>query len=416
MKIAYLVSQFPAINHGYLLREIAELRRLGFQIVTSSVKPPDRPHHQLTNEERAAADESFCIRRVSLPAWISAHVQTFLRQPSSWFAGLALALRLSRFIPRDVVRQLLYFSEAVVFGVWARKNNVEHVHISFCGNMGVLCSRVFPRLQMSAGVYGYGELADPRAIPIAELVGAVKFLRHVSWHGRSSAMLATRRELWGRQECIPLGVDPGMFQPRPFRPNPDPFTITYVGRLSREKGQSILLLAVAHLVRQGKRLRLILVGDGPDRQVLEAYARELGISDSVQFAGRIDDAALRACYEHTDAFVLTSFFEGIPIVLMEAMALTIPCVAPWLNGIPELIDTGVDGLLFPPGNHLKVAECLATLMEDAGLRSRLGDNGRARILREYDINANTATLAALFRQYFGEVCDTDQGKGVVRQS
>jgi glycosyltransferase involved in cell wall biosynthesis len=165
----------------------------------------------------------------------------------------------------------------------------------------------------------------------------------------------------------------------------------------------VLLLAAARLIReQGRRLRVRFVGSGPDAGELKREAEELGIGTSVVFEGRLDDAGLRACYAGADAFVLTSFFEGIPIVLMEAMALTIPCVAPWITGIPELITSGEDGLLFPPGDETAVAECIAALMDDPALRLRIGNNGREKVLRDYDIVKNSKILARTFLSGFQE--------------
>ena len=203
---------------------------------------------------------------------------------------------------------------------------------------------------------------------------------------------------WRKLEVSPLGVDPGAFAPRPFRAHPDPFVILCVGRLTPAKGQHILLQAVERLARDGRHVELRLVGDGPDRLSLEQEVRERGLSERVLFTGAVDQDRIRELYADADVFALASFAEGIPVVLMEAMAMTIPCVTTFITGIPELIRDGVDGLLVAPSDDEGLAQAIARLMDDAELRRRLGEAGRQRVLEKYDLDRNTERLAAVFQR------------------
>jgi len=150
---------------------------------------------------------------------------------------------------------------------------------------------------------------------------------------------------WDKFEISPLGVDPAQFTPRPFRERPNPFEILCVGRLVPVKGQFILLKAVSNLIAQGRTLRLRYVGDGPDRQALEDEVKQQGLTEHILFEGAVNQDRILTFYTSADVFVLASFAEGLPVVLMEAMVMEIPCITTHITGVPELIKRGENGTL-----------------------------------------------------------------------
>jgi glycosyltransferase involved in cell wall biosynthesis len=146
---------------------------------------------------------------------------------------------------------------------------------------------------------------------------------------------------------------------------------------------------------------LRLVGDGPERPGLERRIAELSLELNVELMGSLNQDRVRQLYRETDLFVLTSFAEGVPVVLMEAMAMEIPCVATWITGVPEIIRHGIDGWLVAPGDFEEAADAIAHLMDDPVLRRRLGSSARERILEKYDLDRNTANLAEVFKRRLG---------------
>jgi glycosyltransferase involved in cell wall biosynthesis len=211
-------------------------------------------------------------------------------------------------------------------------------------------------------------------------------------------MYVSGRSQWPRLELTPLGVDPAEFAPRPFRSDPSPFQIVSVGQLVPVKGQHLLIGAVQALACAGHEVLLRLVGDGPDRSELEREIETRGLSRSVFFAGNVNQDELRAIYRESDVLVLPSFGEGLPVVLMEAMAMEIPCVATWIAGIPELIRDGIDGLLIPPADEQALARAILRLKTEPALRLRLGQEARRRVLDQYDLTRNGERLVELFRR------------------
>jgi glycosyltransferase involved in cell wall biosynthesis len=206
---------------------------------------------------------------------------------------------------------------------------------------------------------------------------------------------------WHKFEICPLGVDPERYLPVRRSLSARPFTILCVGRLTPAKGQQILIEACRHLHQCGRQLRLVLVGSGPDEARLKAAVAANGLEQVVRFTGALNQAEVRAWYARADAFALASFAEGIPVVLMEAMASAIPCVSTRITGIPELIRDGEDGLLVTPSDTDELAAALARLMDDAPLRHYLGRSGRARVQQKYSLTRNVERLGGVFAARLG---------------
>lgn len=395
--MAYLVSQYPAVNHTFILREIRQLRALGFDIHVVSIAAADRPHDRLEADERDEAARTFYVKPGGVGGALAAHAATLLSRPASYLRGLGAALKSGRLDPFKTVSQLAYFVEAVIVGRLMEGRGVSHVHSHFSSTVALHAARVFP-VTMSVTIHGPAEFDDPAGFQLADKIKRASFVCAISNFARSQLMKVSNYEDWDKIEVAPLGIDPSVFAPRPFRDAPAPFEIICVGRLAAVKAQHVLVAAVDRLAREGRDVRLRLVGDGPDRADLERNVAARSLGGRVVFEGWLNQERVRELYARADIFALASFAEGVPVVLMEAMAMEIPCVATTVNGIPELIRDGVDGLLVAPSDEEELARAVAALMDDAALRRRLGEAGRRRVLEKYDLARNTDRLAAVFKR------------------
>jgi glycosyltransferase involved in cell wall biosynthesis len=295
------------------------------------------------------------------------------------------------------MHHLAYFVEAVLLGRQMRRREIGHVHASFSATVALITTRIFP-VTMSFGVYGYGELHDPRRSHLTERIACALFVRSISRNGRGQLMLWCDQKEWSKLHYVALGIDPAEFPPRSGLSTGSRIGLLCVGRLAPEKGQIFLLHAIAKLKNAATPLHLYLVGDGPDRARLEREASRLGVAGNVSFEGAVDVSRLAELYGETDVFVLPSLAEGIPIAAMEAMAKAIPCVAPRIAGIPELIDDGVDGMLFHVADVEDLVRAIRTLIDSAELRLQMGRRARLRVERDYNIKRNTEKFADLLRQ------------------
>jgi colanic acid/amylovoran biosynthesis glycosyltransferase len=403
IRIGYLVSQYPAVNHTFILREVRQLRKQGIEPAVVSIRPSDRPPAAMTAEEREERERTFVVLTAGVLHWKVAHLATALTRPVGYLRGIGSALRLAGWDLRKAISHLSYFAEAVVAGRWMARHGLAHIHVHFSSTVGLLITRIFP-ITMSITIHGPDEFNDPAGFHLAEKTQAARFVCAISNYGRSQLMKNSRYEEWGKLEVSPLGVDTATYSARPARRNPSPFEILCVGRLAPAKGQHILVDALDVLVRQGRSVRLRLVGDGPDRPSLQRHIDKLGLRNATALEGWRNQDELRLLYAQTDAFALASFAEGVPVVLMEAMAMEIPCVATRITGVPELIRDGIDGLLVDASDASQLAEAVGRLMDDPTLGPRLGSSARQRVLERYDLTRNTARLADIFRCRLSRNC------------
>ncbi|HEV2201021.1 MAG TPA: glycosyltransferase family 4 protein [Bryobacteraceae bacterium] len=401
LRLAYLVSQYPAVNHTFILREIRELRRNGVDIAVISIRGADRPRSQLSAVEREEQNVTRVVLAAGALRIAACHLSALLRRPRRYFGGLFFALRLGGV--RRGVRHALYFGEAVVVGEWMRRMRIAHLHSHFSTTVALLAARTFP-ITFSATIHGPAEFLDPN-FHLPEKFAASRFLCAIGEYGRAEVLrLAGRtadRESQTRVEVARLGVDPAEFAlpARTIRETGAPFEILMVGRLAAVKAPLLLLAAIRRVVAEGRTgVRLRWAGDGPLRREAEACISAHGLEPYVNLEGNCSADRVRALYRETDLFVLPSEAEGIPVVLMEAMAMEIPCVATRIAGIPELIRHGEDGWLVPAGDEAGLACAIAHLMDDPELRQRLGRAARERVIRDYNLAANVERLAGIFRR------------------
>ena len=390
-RIAYLVSQYPAASHTFILREIRRLRGLGLEVRVASVRGPDRPFEQLTPEEQEERRNTFYIKPAGIAAALAANLGVLARTPHAYMSALAFAVRLGG------LKHLLYFAEAVVFADWLRREQLQHVHMHFTTTVGLIAHRVWP-VRASATIHGSDEFVDPQGFHLSRKVAAFDLVCAISDFGHSQLMRFSEPRHWHKLRVVRLGVDVDLYAPRPFRYNPVPFEIVTAGRLAAVKGLRLLIGALDRLIRDQKDVRLRIAGDGPERASLENEVARRGLASHVIFDGWQTPDQLRALYAQADVVALASFAEGIPVVLMEAMAMEVPCVATWITGVPELIRDQIDGLLVPPGSEEDLAAALARLMDDSELRLRLGKSARQRVLERFDLDRNTKALAEVLRK------------------
>jgi glycosyltransferase involved in cell wall biosynthesis len=345
--------------------------------------------------EREEVRSTFYITESGIAGALRAQVLTILRRPLSWARALLTAAIMAGPHPLRVFRHLLYFGEAIIFADWMRRERLSHFHTHFSSTVGLIASRGFS-LTMSVTLHGPAEFEEPRAFNLARKVEGAMFVCTISDFGRSQVMLRTPYEQWNKIEVAPLGVDYSLFIPRSARIAQGSFEIVCVGRLAPVKGQRVLIAAVARLVDRGYPVVLRLVGDGPDRAALEAQAVAVGIGANVIFEGFQTEQRVIQILEKADLFALASFAEGVPVVLMEAMAMEIPCVATHVGGVSELIRDGIDGVLVAASDTDGLAGALALLMDDAELRDRIGHAARRRVQERYDLQKSVDRLVEIF--------------------
>jgi glycosyltransferase involved in cell wall biosynthesis len=400
LKIVYLLSRYPAISHTFFLNEILELRKQGINIEVASINSPDRVTSMMLASEVDEANRTFYIKAAGAVHLAIVAAKTLLIRPQVIARGVVAALRLGRFEIRATVYAFLYLAEALILGDWMRARACRHLHIHFSGpvaTVGMLTSIAW-KFTYSLTVHGPDEFFDVEKFYLRQKIERARFVLCISSFCRSQLMRIVSPMYWDKMSVIRLGIDPSKFYPVIVQPKPSGvLEVLCVGRLVPAKGQLVLLRACELLRAWGYSLRVRLIGDGPDRKYLQEFAIEKGVDAIFEGARSHDDT--RLLLAHADIFALASFAEGVPVALMEAMAMEIPCVSTRIAGIPELIRDGLDGLLVPASSVEELALALQRLADDILLRRSLGAAGHKRVLERYNLPHNILLLAHVFRKH-----------------
>jgi colanic acid/amylovoran biosynthesis glycosyltransferase len=397
-QLVYLLSIFPAVSHTFFLNEVRELRRQGFNVEVASINQPNIPRSSMPETEAEEMAKTFYIKSSGAGRAIWIATKTLLRRPGAFARGLSAALELGRWDLHATLYALFYFAEALILGDWMRSRGRHHLHIHFCGpvaTVGILASIAW-RFPFSLTVHGPDEFYDVEKFYLRQKVESAKFIVCISDFCRSQIMRLVDPVHWGKMHVVRQGVDPDLFRPtRQEQEAGKVLEVLCVGRLIASKGQLILLRACDLLLRRGYSFRVRLVGTGPDREQLQAFAVQKNLP--VILEGARSNYEIRRLLDRADVFALASFAEGVPVALMEAMAMEVPCVSTCVAGIPELIRNGLDGLLVPASSAEAMASALGWLLDDSLLRRRLGAAGRTRVEEDYNLAQNVHSLATVFR-------------------
>lgn len=404
MRIAYLTSRYPAASHTFIRREVDALRRAGLDIVTFSVRRPD-PDELHAPADRAAHAGTGYLAPPTLIALGAAHAWALFGRPRAYLATLALAARHRPPGLRAMIWALFHFGEAALLARMLSRRGVDHLHVHFANSgatVGLLAARLAD-LPWSLTLHGISETDYPAGLLLPEKLRMAQFAACASWFMRAQAMRLSTPRVWRDLMVVRCGVDFSRLPARGIAERARARArIVCVGRLSPEKGQAGLIEAFAQVRAAGVAAELVLVGDGPDRQGLAAIVAECGLTQDVTFLGRLPEPETLATIASADILALPSLMEGLPVVLIEAMALGVPVVASQVAGIPELVIAGETGLLFAASDWRALADAIHRLLDDPALRTRLSSAAKDKVIAEYDIDKAAAVLAARFHNKRGD--------------
>ena len=402
MRIAYICSRYPSISHVFILREVLALRRRGAEIQTFTVRHAGRDQI-LSEADREEDARTITIVPPEPAELVLAHATALLTRPRRYLATLRRAIELRGPGARALLWQVFYFGEAVLVWRQLRRRGIRHIHAHHA-NVGSDVALLASHLggagwSWSFTMHGSTEFFDVREHRLPQKVELARFVVCVSSHGRSQLMTHVATEHWDKLRVVHCGVDVSLFDLAERRDGERALEILTVGRVVPVKGQSLLVESVAALRERGVEATLTIVGDGPELPALRALAAGLGVADRVRFEGAVGQDEIRGYYERADVFALPSFAEGLPVVLIEAMATGHPVVASRMTGVPELVEEGVSGLLVVPGDGADLTRALERLLrEPAARRREMGRAGRAKVEAEFDLERTADHLLDLYRE------------------
>ncbi len=396
MKVAYLVNQYPKVSHSFIRREILGVEGCGVQVERFAIRA--------CREELVDDDDLLELQKTRIV--LESGTLTLLTQavvvaslsPWRFCQALGMAIKLGRVSDRGILRHLIYLAEACVFLRWFKAAGVQHVHAHFGTNsttVALLCT-VLGGPPYSFTAHGPEEFDKVDILALPEKIRRAAFVVAISSFGKSQLYRWCDAQHWSKVQVVHCGLDESFLGHAPS-PVPDVPNFVCVGRLSEQKGQFLLLEAVAQLAAAGVVFHLTLIGDGPLRPAIEAFITEHQLQDYVKLMGWASNVTVRQSILAARALVLPSFAEGLPVVLMEAMALHRPVITTYVAGIPELVESQTCGWLITPGS----VEALVLAMKQAlatpvAVLEQMGKVGAERVAAQHEIATEAQKLAHLF--------------------
>ena len=397
-RIAYLTSEYPAPSHTFIRREVDALRMRGIEIETFSIRRP-QPGVSFSPPDQKALKTTTYLLPIGLRVLIGSHLKTLIRSPSAYFKTLLKSLGHRAPGVRSLLWSIFYFAEAVVIAEMFKKMGIKHIHNHFAnasGNVGMLASYLLG-IPWSLTLHGTADWDYPFGYILPEKINQAAFVACVSDYGRAQALRITPSSNWGKIFVVRCGVDLSTFPARKdTSPTSKVFHILTVGRLAPEKGHQGLIQAFAVVLKSGIDAKLTIIGDGPLYQELSKNIIALNLQDLCVLAGQKTEEEVLKSLATTDLFVLSSFMEGLPVVLMEALGMRVVVIAPGVAGIPELVRHNESGLLFAPGNWNELAEQMEQSVRDHAMCKRMAEKGRQRVEKEFDIHLAVEPLVEHF--------------------
>jgi glycosyltransferase involved in cell wall biosynthesis len=310
-------------------------------------------------------------------------------------------LRLGIRSQAGLIRHIAYLGEACVVLRHAHRKRFTHIHAHFGTNAATVAMLVrnLGGPTFSFTIHGSGEWDCPEFLHLRQKVEDAEFVVAISDFAKSQTYRWTSPECWEKVHVVRCGVDRS-FISSPVSPVPDVSRLVMIGRLGRSKGHVILLEALQQLVSEGIDFHMVLVGDGPLRAMIEHQINKRGLGEHIELAGWMDNNSVREEFLACRGMVLPSFSEGLPVVIMEALALGRPVVCTRVGGISELVVDQESGWLVSAGNVDELATALRKMLKTpVDELSRMGTVGREAVMHKHDSLAEATKLAALLRSH-----------------
>jgi glycosyltransferase involved in cell wall biosynthesis len=397
MKVAYFTNQYPSVSHTFIRREIAALEEIGIEVERFSIRPP--PEQLVDPDDVAEQGRTTVLLALGVPRLVWTATWTAILHPIRFLKALRMSVRMGLRSDRGLLRNLGYLMEACTALHLFRRAQCTHVHAHFGTNsttVALLC-RILGGPPYSFTVHGPEEFDKPRPISLTKKIEGASFVAGVSSFGRSQLYRQCGHDQWPKVKVVRCGVDRAYIDAR-ITPIGDTRRLVCVGRICEQKGQLLLIQAAAKVRDMGERFELVLVGDGEMRSKVESLVQQYDLGDVVTITGWASGEEVRRQIIGARALVLPSFAEGLPVVIMEALALGRPVLSTYIAGIPELVEPDACGWLVPAGSVDALVQAMLEVLRTSPERlEELGREGRRRVLVSHDARAAIGPLVEGFR-------------------
>jgi colanic acid/amylovoran biosynthesis glycosyltransferase len=397
MRVAYLINQYPTVSHSFIRREVLALERAGVEVTRISLRGWDV---DLADEEDdlERSRTRYVLREGALPLVLGC-LRILIERPLLFVKAFWLALKMAQRSDRRLLIHLIYLAEACRILPWLNSAKVQHLHAHFGTNSAdvAMLIHALGGPVWSFTVHGPEEFDKPGSINLPEKIRGCSFVVAISSYGRSQLYRLVNHSLWPKVRVIHCGLEPDYFQ-EPADTSSPSARLVCVGRLCEQKGQFLLLEAAQRLASKKVNFELVLAGDGEMRADISKFIADHKLENHVRITGWISSRQVRDEIKAARAMVLPSFAEGLPVVIMEAMALRRPVISTFVAGIPELVRSGEHGWLIPAGDVDELTDAMLNCLDTPAERLMvMGEAAHARVVERHNIDIEASRLAELFK-------------------
>lgn len=391
MRIAYITNQYPKATDTFIQREVLALRDIGLEVDTFSIRQAN-DEHIVGVEQQLERNRTFYILPLSPFGLLRAHAELLARYPQTYCKAVSVAWCTRQPGLKGIVNQFAYFAEAGILAKELLSREICHIHNhspDISGTVTLLAAEMGD-FTFSITLHGPYVFKDPKRWHLQAKMNQALFISCISHFSRSQGMLFSSVETWNKMYVVHCGVKPSSYEKTNHKMVGT--NLLYVGRLATTKGMPILLKSLIILRKKIPDIFLTIIGDGPDKALIQNMVISLNIQNVVRFTGYQSQTTVREYMQNSDVLVLPSFAEGVPVVLMEAMASGIPVVATQIAGVSELVKHGESGYLVPPGDVMSLAIAVEKLMLDPSLRNSFGSVGSSIVRKDFNIDVEAKRL------------------------
>lgn len=384
MKLAYIINTYPQPSHSFIRRELTAIEAQGHGVLRLAMRRTALP--LVDAQDQAEADRTGYILDAGALGLLGGMMREVARSPKAFWRAFRMAWTMGGVSEVGRLRHMIYLAEACLVARATREAQITHIHAHFGTNPATVACLTYalggPKFSFT--VHGPEEFDAPRALSLGAKMSQAAFTIAVSEFGRSQLCRWVDAAHWSRIHVVHCGVETARFADVIDVPD-GPVQLVSIGRFSEQKGQLVLVAAMARLRAMGLDVSLRLVGDGEFRPLIERAIAEAGLGEHVILTGWLDEAGVRAELDAATALVMPSFAEGLPMVIMEAMAAARPVIATYVAGIPELVRPGETGWLVPAGDDAALSDAIADMAQTPVSQLReMGQAGRTRALTRHD--------------------------------
>lgn len=393
MKIAYVMSRFPLLSETFILREMIEVENLGYEVVLYPLICQDQP--VVHEEAKKWMPRARCIPFFSA-AILLENLRAFINKPAAYVSILIQIIWHNRSSLDFLTKGLFLFPKAVHAAKLMKLEGIEHIHAHYATHPALKAWIIhkLTGIPYSVTIHSH-DIYDCQAMLAPKLREAV-FLAPISEY--NIRYLINLLGEWVREKChvVHCGIDPSRYLPKPRLTESDVFQILQIGTLHWKKAQVHLIQAAASLRDRGVPFQLSIIGEGEERQNIEAEILKHNLNGHVKLLGAKTQEEVAHLLPDADCYIQSSISEGIPVAIMEAMACELPVVSTNITGIPELVLDGKTGVLVAPSDTEGMAEALDFLYKNPAIRHEMGKQGRNWVLQEFTLKGNAEKLTSLF--------------------